>query len=51
MGKGLRRRTASAGISSDGTSPSAENTATVTPPKAGDAPASIIIFGSQVNIE
>ncbi|MNI79050.1 hypothetical protein D3C73_1354810 [compost metagenome] len=50
-GNGFCRRTASDGITSEGSRPNAENTATITPPKAGVAPASTTMRGSQVNIE
>ena len=51
IGKGLATRTAMAGISSAATRPNAENNATIAPPNAGVAPASVSSFGSQVNIE
>src|SRR3546814_193611 len=50
-GNGLATRTASAGIESAPASPSAEYSASIVPPNAGVAPASVRIFGSQVNIE
>src|SRR3546814_17529233 len=50
-GNGLATRTASAGIESAPASPSAEYSASLVPPNAGVAPASVRIFGSQVNIE
>src|SRR5690606_20608576 len=50
-GNGLRTRTARAGIVNAPASPSAEYSASIVPPNAGVAPASVRIFGSQVNIE
>src|SRR5690606_13223536 len=50
-GNGLATRTASAGIDSAPARPSAEYSASIVPPNAGVAPASVRIFGSQVNIE
>src|SRR3546814_15216380 len=50
-GNGLATRTASAGIESAPASPSAEYSASIVPPHAGGAPASVRILGSQVNIE
>src|SRR3546814_12681572 len=51
IGNGLDTRAASAGIVSALTRPSAEYSATIAPPNAGVAPASVRIFGNQVNIE
>ena len=44
-------RTAISGIVSEATRPSAENSATIVPPRAGVPPASTSSFGNQVNIE
>src|SRR3546814_11151239 len=51
IGNGLDTRAASAGIVSALTRPSAKYSATIAPPNAGVAPASVRIFGNQVNIE
>src|SRR5690606_36679423 len=48
---GLGTRTASAGIVTAPARPSAEYSASIVPPNAGVAPASVRIFGSQVKIE